>query len=316
MRPIRLNTIMCAACVAVLLIACQRGDDGKGGGKGGKGGKGGGGPTAVRLETAEIKTLPQDLQVIATLSGRAQADVFAKVVGRLSELGPAEGTAVKAGQVLFRVDRSDPGESFLSTPVVSPISGWIGRWYVTSLGEQITTTVPVVTVVDDEQLRAMADLPTREWLLVNKETPVAVTVGGEERAGQILTVARSGDAASGRGSVTIEVQNPGRTWRSGMVAKIKLGLEPKPRIVISSQALIITDRGAYVYVADGEIAKRVEVKFRLIDADTVEILAGLKDKDQVVVSGNNLLSDQAPIRAAPSKAEAPPPAAEPASKGG
>lgn len=269
---------------------------GKGGGKGGKGGRREAGPAVVRVETAVLKTLPAAISVVEQLTGKMQAEVYAKVVGRLSQLGPREGEAVRAGQVLFKVDRADPGESFLSTPVVSPISGWIGRWYATSLGEQVTTTAPVVSVVDDEVLRATVDLPTREWLLVNKDTAVSINVAGEDRQAKVVTVSRAGDASSGRGGVTVEVANPGRTWRSGMVARITLGLEPKPRIVIPTSGLTITDQGAFIYIVRDDKAARTPVDFTLIDADSVEITSGLKDGDQVVVAGTNMLSDQAAVR--------------------
>lgn len=300
------------ACVLLIFLtgACNKD---KAGAKGGKepskgaagagsrgGGRGGGGPVAVRVQTAAVKTLPSNLSLITQLTGRKQADVYAKVLGRLSSIGKREGEAVKAGEVLFKVDRSDPGESFLSTPVVSPLTGWVGHWYVTSLGEQVTTQSPVVTIVDDEALRATVELPTREWLLVNKDTPVTVTVANDERPGKVLTIARSGDAASGRGSVTIEIANANRAWRSGMVARIRLGLDPKERIVIPATALIITDNGAFVYVVDGEAVRRAKVAFVLIDADQVEITEGLKNQEQVVVQGTNMLSDKAAIKIAPS----------------
>lgn len=284
------------ACTKQATDAPRAGDVKGGAGKGRGGGRRDSGPAAVRVETAQMKVLPAAISVVEPLVGKQQAEVFSKVVGRLSLIGPEEGQAVKAGDVLFKVDRADPGESFLSTPVVSPISGWVGRWYANSLGEQVTTSAAVVSVVDDEVLRATVDLPTREWLLVDKDTAVTVVVAGEERAGKVVTVSRAGDSASGRGGVAIEVPNPKRSWRAGMVARIRLGLEPKPRIVVPSSALTITDQGAFVYVVRGEKVARTTVRFLLIDADSVEITEGLKDGDQVVVAGTNMLSDDAAVR--------------------
>ena len=61
-------------------------------------------------------------------------------------------------------------------------------------------------------------------------------------------------------------------------------------------SLTITDKGAFVYIAEGDTARRVPVTFRLVDGDTVEILSGLEPASKVVVAGANLLGDKSQIR--------------------
>jgi multidrug efflux pump subunit AcrA (membrane-fusion protein) len=266
-----------------------------------KGEKGGGrkrdqGPTPVRVTPAASSVTPRDVSIIAMLNGRRQADVYSKVVGRVTTLGPAEGERVTQGQLLFRIDRSDPGETYLNTPVVSPLTGWIGRWRVTNVGEQVSTTDPVVTVVDDVALRSIVNLPASDWLLVKKDTKVVAELGGEKRPATIQTISVSADPASGRGSVTIEIPNPNRDWRVGMFATVTLSLQPKKRMLLSASSLTITDKGTFVYIADGEIAHRVPVKYNVIDSDTVEITSGLAENAQVISAGGNLIGDGSPIK--------------------
>jgi membrane fusion protein (multidrug efflux system) len=204
--------------------------------------------------------------------------------------------------VLLHIDRSDPGETFLNAPILSPISGWLGRWMVTNVGEQVTPQDPVATVVDDRALRARLSLPATDWLEVNAKTPVMVTVGEETRPGKILTIARSAESDTGRGSVLVEVDNSKHDWRVGVPARVRFLVGEKPRLILTSMALSVTDQGAFVYVADNGIARRQTVKFDLMDSDTVEILDGLKDGEEVVVAGTNLLSDKAPIKVAEAEA--------------
>lgn len=286
------------------------GGEGEGKGKGegrGKGegkpreGKGKGkdsGPVSVRVDPAESKVAPRQLAVIGLLAGRKQADVYSKVTGRLASIGPAEGEAVKQGQTLFRVERADPGESFLDAPVVSPLTGWIGRWKVQNAGEQVTPTDAVVTVLDDLALRVTAQLPSRDWLAVKKDTKVAVRLNGEERAGTVAGVAQSADPASGRGSVTVEIPNPKRDWRAGLYATLRFELDPKERLLVAANALVITDQGSYLYIADGDIARRLPVTYDVYDSDTVEIVSGLTAGARVISAGTNLLGDKTPIKVA------------------
>lgn len=252
--------------------------------------------TSVRVVEVEAKVLPRTVSVISVLSGRKQADVHPKVAGRISYLGANEGAAVKAGEVLFRVDRSDPGESFLAAPVVSPISGWVGRWMVRTIGEQVSPQDPVVTVVDDAALRATVYLPANDWLHVSKDTPVRVILADAERRGKVITIARSADAASSRGSVVVEVDNMDHGWRAGLVARFAFDLDPQMRTLIPAQALTITDRGAYLFVAQEDIAKRRAVEFRVVSNDVVEVTKGLDAKSVVIVAGAANLSDGSQIK--------------------
>jgi multidrug efflux pump subunit AcrA (membrane-fusion protein) len=293
--------------------AAQSSDKGerpqKTGGKGGesagteeRGGRGKGGegrargPATVRTTKAERRELPRVARVVTVLSGQTQADVFAKVTGRVAFIGPKEGDRVEAGTLLFRVDRNDPGESFLNVPVVSPIAGWVGRWFVSSPGEQVTPQDAVVTIVNDSVLRSTVFLPFNDWTAVRKDTAVSVTVAGVKRSGRIASIARAAEASSGRGSITIEVDNADHAWRSGMVAQIILDLEIKPRMVLTATALSMTDQGAFVFEAKEDKAIRRQVSFKIVDADTVEILSGLDAGALVITAGNNLVSDGAPIQ--------------------
>ncbi|MEI8026385.1 MAG: efflux RND transporter periplasmic adaptor subunit [Pseudomonadota bacterium] len=271
--------------------ATRNSHEGKGGG-----GRGSNGPVPVRVAEVEVKEAPRIVTTVTPLAGRVQAEVYSKVSGRISAIGPKEGQPVKQGEVLFRVDRSDPGESYLSAPVQSPISGWVGRWRVTNVGEQVTPSDPVVAIVDDHSLKAIAFVASADWLEISPETKVTAEVNGEERQGRIETIARSADVTSGRGSITVGIDNEGRTWRSGLYARLKFAVAPKPRLLIPAAALVVTDQGAYVYVVDGEEAKRTVVKFSMLDSDTVEITDGLGSKSMIVIAGGNLLGDRSPVR--------------------
>lgn len=275
-------------------------ENGKGSkaGKGGRGNKGGrdSGPIAVRVDITKFAVAARSVSVTAVLDGRSQAEVYTKVTGRISYIGPKEGEAVKSGTVLFRVDRNDPGETFLNTPVVSPINGWVGRWMVNNIGAQVTTSSPVVNIVDDDFLRATIYLSTPEWVVINDQAAVQVTVGEESRSGKIIGIARAADSITGRGSAVIEVENRNHRWRVGMISRVQVDLEPKLRMLVSSAAVNITDQGSYVFVVVEGVSHKTPVTFVLIDSDTVEILEGIKDGSALVVAGGNYLTDKSAVK--------------------
>lgn len=253
------------------------------------------GPVAVQVVAANEVVAPRVVDVIGALEGRSQADVYSKVVGRIERVELNEGDAVRAGQVLFRVDRSDPGESYLSVPIVSPISGWVGRWNI-SVGNQITTQDAVVTVVDDRALRAELELVVDDWLQVSPSTHISFSVGDQHRDGRVLSIARSADPISGRGKVIAEFQNSDRKWKSGMVGHARLELDPKKRMFLPTSAVTLTDAGPFVYLVDEGKAQRKKIAFELVNNDTIEVASGIQPGQDVVVSGANRLSEGAAVK--------------------
>lgn len=259
----------------------------------GKAGKraGGGKTVAVRAMIAEAKVIPKTIDMVTVLSGRKQAEVYSRVAGKISYIGPAEGSRVKEGDTLFRVDRSDPGESFLATPVVSPISGWVGRWIVNSVGVQVIAQQPVVTIVDDEVLHAQIQLPTNEWLLVTAETPIRVTVGAQSRPAKVVGITRSAEAASSRGTISIDIDNKDHGWKAGMVAAVAFDLDSRERLILPASALAITDQGAFVFEVKEGKAFRTAIKFSVVDNDQVEVLSGISAGAQIVTEGTHQVGD-------------------------
>ncbi|MBM4251775.1 MAG: HlyD family efflux transporter periplasmic adaptor subunit [Deltaproteobacteria bacterium] len=291
--PKVLTTGLSLLCCVTVVTACTAESGGRGGRPSTDATKG---PVSVRVVEAALQTAPKQVTVDAPLFGIHQAEVYSKVTGRVASIGPQEGAAVKAGDLLFRIDRNDAGESFLNMPTNSPITGWVGRWHVTTVGEQVTPSDAVVTIVDDRTLRVIAHMPADDWTQVTPSTKVTATLLGQSRSAKVVSIARSADPGSGRGRVTVEIANPERDWRAGMYARLTFELAPRPRMLLSAGALIITDQGAYVYEADGSEAKRTAVQFRIVNPDTVEITEGVTPNAKIVIAGANLLSDKSRVQ--------------------
>jgi multidrug efflux pump subunit AcrA (membrane-fusion protein) len=59
---------------------------------------------AVTVETAERREVPIMLEVAARVEAAATVDIRANVSGRLTEMSFREGSLIKKGQMLFRID--------------------------------------------------------------------------------------------------------------------------------------------------------------------------------------------------------------------
>lgn len=251
---------------------------------------------AVRVQTVVSTILPRRVEHVAVLNGRRQSEVYARVAGKISFIGPQEGEAVREGQLLFNVDRSDPGSSFLKTPVVSPFTGWVGRWLMTSVGQQVNAQDSVVVIVDDLKLRATVELPTNDWLRVTAATKSEVIVGKEVRPASVVSIARSADVASGFGTVVAEVDNADHHWKVGMISVVAFELDPKLRTVIPATAVTITDAGPFVYVVKDAVATRKKITFGSVDNDHIEVLSGVSVGEKLITDGVSQVSDQSVVK--------------------
>lgn len=259
------------------------------------GGRGKKGPAVVQTVAVKKQRSAQRAESSVPLVGRKQTNVFSKVAGRVTKILVPEGQAVRAGQTLFQVDRSEPGESYLSVPVTSPISGWVGRWNLTE-GTQVSTQDAVVLVVDDQTLIANIFLPVQEWVQVKLNSKVTIRVQNTERPAKILTIARAAESGSGRGALTVELNNSDHVFKSGVVAMASLELDTRDRLLLPASALRISDQGAAAFKVEDGKAKRVKVQYTLFDNDTVEILSGLQENDVIVSVGAHQLFDGADVK--------------------
>ena len=294
---------MASAVVAVSLaffVACPKSDKSDKDGKGakGKGGRGAGrvsGPVSVTTISVTERTVADEVRVVIPLFGREQTEVFSRVQGRVAAIEKQEGEPIEARGVLFRIDRTEPGESFLSVPVTSPLGGWVGRVLVTR-GQQISTQDPLAVVVADDVLRGEVSLPQDAFAKVRRDTPVSFEFDSATFPGRIVSIARAAAADAGRGSFTVEMDNKDHKVRAGTIVTATVALGARPRLVIPAGSLRITDQGAYVFVAQEEKAKRVAIEFQMLNASNVEVTKGLSAGSALIVSGSNQLSDDAAIK--------------------
>lgn len=280
------------ACICVCLSCKQEKSNSRGGGPPGGRPRP---PPSVTARTLTTRPIADEIKVVIALTGREQSYVYSRVAGRVVAIERNEGQEVALRQVLFRVERTEPGESFLSVPVPSPIGGWMGRVLVMK-GQQITPQDPLALVVDDAALRGIISLPQDVHQSVRMDTPVLIEAGTTRRQAKVVSIARAGDDDSGRGRFTVEVDNADHALQTGAVVMAGVRLNERPRLLVPTEALRITEQGAYVFAIENQKALRKAVTFELLSANDAEVTSGLSPGTQIVLKGASQLSDGATVR--------------------
>jgi RND family efflux transporter MFP subunit len=180
--------------------------------------------------------------------------------------------------------------------VKAPIGGVVSMRYVNQ-GEMLTPGAKVVTIVDDSKMKLRmsvgeVDVPN---LKVGQKVDVTIDALSRKVRGSVTAVSGKADQAHSY-QVEVNIPNSGEL-KSGMFARAEIERQaPQDVPVVPNAALITTGSKTQVYVVNDGVAYLRAVKIGSSTADQVEVLDGLKEGDEIVTFGQNMLHDGAHVR--------------------
>jgi membrane fusion protein, multidrug efflux system len=225
-------------------------------------------------------------------------ELYAKRVASKEELDAAE-LAHRQAQLDVRDSRRD----IRNTQVAAPFSGTVTERFVNE-GAFVSSGAQLFTVVDMKTLVARVYVPEKELDRIREGQPAEIVgkaAQGRRGTGFIQRIAPVVDPTTGTVKVTIalpeELVGGERGFLPGMYAEVALTTEERDRaVLVPKEALVHDDDQAFVFVIDGDRAKRTAVEVGLRNATHAEILSGVDLGTEVVVSGHGGLKDGGLIR--------------------
>jgi len=158
-----------------------------------------------------------------------------------------------------------------------------------------TQTAPLVALARLDRVRLVVDVPEPSAPHVHRGTPAAVRIQGfrgEDLAARTSRTSTVLDPATRTMRVEFDLPNAGLRLRPGMTAQVDIELQrfesalTVPVTAISGQA-----GGATVFVVTDGVARRQTVETGIESPEWIQVVAGLSDSDDVVVSSSVPLSD-------------------------
>jgi membrane fusion protein (multidrug efflux system) len=166
------------------------------------------------------------------------------------------------------------------------------------LAQYVTQGTALFRISDFTPLLCPVEIPEKDLPRVHVGQSGRIVVEAfpdETYAARVLRVRPTVDAATGTVTVTLEIDGRNRL-RPGMFASVYLQTETHPNaLVIPRKALVLDSIGDTVFVLDGDTAVRREVRLGIREQDSVEVLEGLQEGEEVVVLGQEALSDGTPV---------------------
>jgi HlyD family secretion protein len=242
-----------------------------------------------------------DTAGVALAQARNQYEVAQRQLDDLKRLGQEQSLKSATGQLGAAKGKYLGAQAQLSySEIRSPIDGVVTDRPLYP-GELATANVPLLTVMNNSKLIAKAHVSQAEAALLKVGDDAEIAVPGVDEAvkARVSLVSPAVDPGSTTIEVWFEVAKPDPALRPGMTVPITaVAKTSKDALVIPVSAVFKNSDGAeYVLLAaSGDHALQQLVKTGIRNADTVQILEGIKEGDLVITSGGYGVPDKTAIK--------------------
>ncbi len=262
----------------------------------------GGGNTVFTVRSVEAKNAVLTDYVITNgeVESQSAVEVFPSMSGKIAQINVMLGSHVNRGDVIAKVDPSEPGTKYALSPVEAPISGSIVSSPL-KIGTTVTTNSAVTMIGDIDNLQVSCSIPER--YVAELKTGLKAEVSLEAYPGIVFsaTVSRVSpvvDSSTRTKEIILNFDKKDSRMNAGMFAKIKLyTTKYSGQLVVPSDAVVLNDDGsAYLFVVnDNSTVSRREVKTGKSVDSMIQITDNLMPGEKVVYEGMLSLSEGAKV---------------------
>lgn len=183
--------------------------------------------------------------------------------------------------------------------VTAPISGFVAD-RPADLGEYITTSSKVATIVRTNPLRLRIDIPEQSFAEIRVGQSVSVSVSAyadRNFSGHIARISPNVTATSRTLTVEAEVENNDNLLKPGQFATVRIQQPQTDAVVLVPLRAIRTEGSASkLFVIKNGHAEQRLVQLGQAEGDLVEIRNGVAPDEQVATSNVDQLADGAIVR--------------------
>lgn len=185
-----------------------------------------------------------------------------------------------------------------NTALISPISGVVT---VRNFDNgDMTSTLPILTIEQQNPVKVIVNVTEQDYTKVKKGMKVKVTLdvyGDKEFEGTVYLIHPTIDSSTRTFKVEVTMPNADSSIRTGMFARVTMNFGTQRNVVVPDRA-VVKQTGSgnkYVYVyKDGKVSyNKVELGQRL--GDRYELISGVENNSDVVVTGQTRLADGAAV---------------------
>jgi multidrug efflux pump subunit AcrA (membrane-fusion protein) len=263
----------------------------------------------VRIPAVEVTQVTKGevedkVSCVGNIAGQEMVTLMSKVPGKIDSFLVKEGDKVKKGDELVLIDRDIEGMKYEKALIKSPIDGMVMKKFLDE-GSQVEPSVspmmriPVVMVANIDTVKVLVNVSEKYLgrLKENAEARVEVDAYPDEVfVGEVTRIAPLVDLTTRTSEVEIRIVNREHQLKPGMFARVNIIIEKKENVIlVPIKAILSENNRRFVFVVNGSIARKKEVKTGVYQKDSVEIIEGLNEGEDVIIEGNYGLKDSANV---------------------
>lgn len=260
---------------------------------------GGGGLTVLEEQLRMAQENYDNAQTLLETGAVSQLEVDSARQTLLAAQSGLE--AARAGLDQARVGLDSARYQLTLYHLTSPISGMVEA--VNVLENNFTPSGTAAFVISNAENKTITFYVTNEVRKTLRQgQEVTVSNSGERYTGSVTEI--SGVVNPGTGLFQVKaVAEEAQALPDGLTVELSTtAYMQENAVLIPSSAVYFQDGNAYVYLAEGEVARRRDVAVGLYTAETIAVTEGLSGGEEIITSWSAGLKDGTPIRLA---AEAP-----------
>lgn len=291
--------ILIVTAIAIFVINKTKPAGGAGFGGPGKGGRGGNITFTVRSAEAKVETLNDYVITNGEVETQSSIEIFPSMGGKIASVDVMLGSHVKKGDVIGKIDPSEPGTKFALSPIEAPISGSI-LYSPLKVGTKVSTGTVITMIGDIENLQVKANVPERYVAELKPGLKAEIQLEAYPDVVFKATVSRVSpvvDKLSRTKEILLNFDKKDSRVNAGMFAKIKLYTSKYAGcVVVSKDGLVQDEDNVYLFVVNDDmtVSKRSVKIGKTVDS-MVQVTDNLMPGERVVVEGVLSLSEGAKV---------------------
>ncbi len=198
-------------------------------------------------------------------------------------------------------DLAKAGRPFTSTPIRTPVSGYVARRGALP-GLYFTPGTELFQIADLSSVWVIADIYEYDMSRVKVGQKASLALGaypGQRFTGRVQFIYPAVNPESRTLQARMEFRNPGLKLRPGMYGDVVIDLDAAEGLVVPTEAIVDTGELQYVFLRrpGGRFEPR-RVQLGARTEERTQVLEGLAEGETVVTSANFLVDSESRLRAA------------------
>ena len=246
-------------------------------------------PTPVETGKVEKGSFSVERSVNGKAAPNQQTPVMLEQPGEITSLKVENGDKIEKDDLLATVKTPMGNENLYAKE-----AGIVSSLKVKE-GEIQSNEDPLMVIIDLHKVFAEFSIAASIRDLLNKDDKVTIIIGKEEYKGKIKAMDLLPND-TGQYPVKAEIDNKDEKILPGMTATMQIKeVKAKDALIIPTESVMNDTEGNFVFLADGEIAKRVDIKIIETQTEKTAAEGDLQKDDMIITKGQHILKDGSKI---------------------